>query len=1104
MTKPSTETVHAREDRVSIPTYPEQPPDKNPIFLEKRVYQGSSGKVYPNPFTDRVSNEKTEKTYQAVFLENEYIRLMILPEIGGRIHVGQDKTNGYDFFYRQNVIKPALVGLLGPWISGGVEFNWPQHHRPSTYMPVQHTIERHDDGSTTVWLNEHDPMQRMKGMVGICLHPGKSYIEAKVRLYNRTPFVQSFLWWANVGVRVHDQYQAFFPPDVTHVVDHAKRAVSSFPIARDFYYGVDYRKGVDISWYKNIPVPTSYMVTGSKHDFFGGYDHKRQAGLVHVANHHIAPGKKLWTWGNAEFGYAWDRNLTDSDGPYVELMAGVFTDNQPDFSWLQPYETRTWSQFWYPIREIGPAKNANRYAAISVEQAGEQVKIGVCVTEPFPGAKVAISVNGNSVCEQLVDLAPGKGFVQTFSVESDSMVRVIANGGNEIIRYVPEKPRAPASLPAPASEPPDPKDISSNDELYVTGVHLEQYRHATRYPEPYWEEALRRDPWDSRCNTELGLLKLRRGELREAEQSFGRAIQRLTRRNPNPADSDAYYYLGVTLQYQGRWEQAYSAYYKAVWNYAWQSAGYYRLAQIDCCRGQFDVALDHLTRSLATNAGHLNSRNLKTAVLRSVGRCKEAKTYVSETIGMDPLDFWSRNEMRLLCEAEHGKCTDEHRQAMKVNVQQQLDVAFDYAAAAFWNEATGILSGAAASGVAQHPVVLYALGDFAQHAGDRAAAARHRAAAAKASPDYCFPSRIEEMNVLQLALDANPADAKAHYYLGNLLHDKKRHEEAIHEWEASVDLDASFSIPWRNLGIAYFNVRKDAQRALAAYEKAFALDPQDARLLYELDQLRKRMGVPATRRLAILEQHPDLVTHRDDLTVELITLLNETGQPQKALDKLSSRRFNPWEGGEGLVSGQYVWAHLLLGRRRFESGQAEEALTHFAAAREYPHNLGEGKHLLTPETHLDYFAGVAFSQLGREDEARRYWNAAVEGDPPIAWMTYYRALSYRALGRRSEAKRTLDAMRTFAERQLQAEVKIDYFATSLPNFLLFEDDLQKRNQIDGLFILALAGLGEDKTKPATALFKQVFAMDSNHLAAQEELRCLGEISGKPAEALSPH
>ena len=132
------------------------------MFLETRVYQGSSGRVYPLPFVDRIAETAIEQSWEAVYIENPYLRLMVLPQIGGRIHVGLDKTNGYDFFYRQNVIKPALVGLAGPWISGGVEFNWPQHHRPATFMPVETEIERHPDGSVTVWCSDHDPMQRMK------------------------------------------------------------------------------------------------------------------------------------------------------------------------------------------------------------------------------------------------------------------------------------------------------------------------------------------------------------------------------------------------------------------------------------------------------------------------------------------------------------------------------------------------------------------------------------------------------------------------------------------------------------------------------------------------------------------------------------------------------------------------------------------------------------------------------------------------------------------------------------------------------------------------------------------------------------------------------
>ncbi len=293
--KPANSPVNLWEEPVIYPTYPAYPPDPNPMFLEKRVYQGSSGSVYPNPFTDRISDERVERSYRGVFLENEYIKVMTLPEIGGRIHLELDKSNGYDFFYHNRVIKPQLVGLYGSWISGGVEFNWPQHHRPTTFEPVDTVLEKHPDGRKTVWLGEIEPMNRMKGMHGVTLHPGKSLVEVQVRLFNRTPLPQTFLWWANLAVHVNEHYQSVFPPDVALVADHARRATSKFPIATDFYYDVDYTAGVDISWWKNIPVPTSYMVLHSAYDFLAGYDHGRQAGVVHIANRHLSPGKKMWT-----------------------------------------------------------------------------------------------------------------------------------------------------------------------------------------------------------------------------------------------------------------------------------------------------------------------------------------------------------------------------------------------------------------------------------------------------------------------------------------------------------------------------------------------------------------------------------------------------------------------------------------------------------------------------------------------------------------------------------------------------------------------------------------------------------------------------------------
>ncbi|HEY3345181.1 MAG TPA: DUF5107 domain-containing protein, partial [Anaerolineaceae bacterium] len=374
--------VKAWAETVRIPTYKIGPPDKNPMFLEKRVYQGSSGVVYPHPLIDRVFDEVEERAYTALFLENRYLKLMILPEIGGRLQMALDKTNGYHFVYYNHVIKPALVGLAGPWISGGIEFNWPQHHRPSTFDPLDWRIQSHPDGSQTVWCAEIESMFRTKGMHGFRLYPEQAYLEVLVRLYNRTSEPQTFLWWANPAVAVHAEYQSVFPPDVHAVMDHGKRDVSTFPIATGTYYKVNYAPGTDISWYRNIPVPTSYMAYHSDFDFLGGYDHRAQAGMLHIANHHIVPGKKQWTWGNGDFGRAWDRQLTDSDGPYVELMCGAYTDNQPDFSWIQPGEEKSFSQFFLPYKAIGPVSSANQDTALSLELADGAARFGVYASAP--------------------------------------------------------------------------------------------------------------------------------------------------------------------------------------------------------------------------------------------------------------------------------------------------------------------------------------------------------------------------------------------------------------------------------------------------------------------------------------------------------------------------------------------------------------------------------------------------------------------------------------------------------------------------------------------------------------------------------------------------
>jgi tetratricopeptide (TPR) repeat protein len=1099
--------VKAWAEPVVIPTYRPLPPDKNPLFLEKRVYQGSSGRVYPLPFTDRISTYAEEHAWQSVHLENDFLRVMVLPEIGGRIHIGMDKRNGYDFFYRQNVIKPALVGLAGPWISGGVEFNWPQHHRPATFMPVSFEIEEHSDGSRTIWCSDHDPFNRMKGMHGVCLHPDRAYIEVKVRLFNRTPLTQTFLWWANIGAQVHELYQSFFPPDVHYVADHAKRATSRFPLCDGYYYGVNYgergRTGVpseetppkflppgsyspnDLRWYANIPVPTSYMAMGSREDFHGGYDHKCKAGVVLVANRHIAPGKKQWTWGNHTFGYAWDRNLTDEDGPYIELMAGVYTDNQPDFSFLAPFETKTFRHIWYPIREIGPVCKANPDVALSLQSEKNEVRIGVNVTQVFPSAKIRLDAGKVRIAEWECDLKPQNAVLKSVAlpagIRATELTAFIESREGKVLVHYTEPPPAEQELPASATEPGLPGEIQSSDELYLTGVHLDQYRHATRHADAYWREALRRDPSDSRCNNAMGRWHLRRAEFSQAEEFFLRAIRSLTRCNSNPADGEAFYNLGLTLRYRGRNEQAYDAFYKATWNHGWQCAAYLALAEEEVKKKDWNAAIEHLKYSLCRNTDNLNTRNLTVIALRRLGRVEEAGRLLQETLALDPLDSWARYLAT---------------SSLPNDNQTLFDLALDYARAGLYADAVALLE--RMDRVARDgsvPTLCYALGHFHWQLGNSAAARDAYAEASGASPDYCFPHRLEEFIFLQAAVSAYPEDARAAYYLGNLLYDRRRHREAIALWEQSARRDPSFSTVWRNLGIAYFNILEDGPLARSAFDQAIRANPMDARILYERDQLWKRLGESPEQRLAELERYPELVGLRDDLSVEFAGLHNQTGQHEKALSLLVSRKFQPWEGGEGLALGQYVRANLALGRSALADGEPREARHFFEAALRSPENLGEVAHPLANQSDIYFFLGNAWEVAGDHLSAERWWQRAAQhrGDfqemsvKSFSEMTYYTALALKQLDRKAEAEELLRSLLAYAQGLAQQEPRINYFATSLPTMLLFEDDLKKRNIVSSLFLRAQAWLGLGESQKARELLNQVLQLDRNHPLAADLL-----------------
>ena len=1108
-TPSSSQPVRAWTETVRIPTYGVGEPDRNPMFLDKRVYQGSSGAVYPFPMIDRIEDEKEDRDYVGVWLENEYLRVLILPQLGGRVQMAIDKTNDFHFVYHNRVIKPALVGLTGPWISGGIEFNWPQHHRPSTFLPVDWEIEEHADGSRTVWCSEIDRMNGTKSMHGLRLAPGRAVLEVQVRLFNRTAEPQSFLWWANPAFPAGDHHQSVFPPDVRAVMDHGKRAVSEFPIATGTYYKVDYSPGTDISRYRNIPVPTSYMAFRSDFDFVGCYDHERGAGLLHVADHHVAPGKKQWTWGHGEFGRAWDRHLTDDDGPYIELMTGAFTDNQPDFTWLAPFEEKRFSQYFFPYKDIDLVKNASVEAALGLQVNGQEIQIQAYLTSAKTALKVQL-LRANEVLQSWIfDASPTHPFQASHPSgnvnEADLQLRLCDSDGNLLISYAPaDVPEH--GIPEPATAIAQPDQLESIEALFLAGLHLEQYRHATREPADYYREGLRRDPGDARCNEALGILLYRRGLFGQAQQHFHRAVDRLCAHNPNPSRGGAHYGLGLALERQGDFSTATNAYAKASWCDDTRGPAHFALARLACRDGAWCRALQQTEEALEHQAGNLRARHLRAWLLLHQNRLAEARSELKKILASDPFQGGALFESHLL----DPVCTGLLKRRLGASAHNYLELARDYESAGLFERAIAVLefflslqpdgdaNGEVRDCLADFAWQLSRSGETIAHT--RQAADYSRMAAdfsrqgAESRPDYYFPNRLESIAMLQRRMQANPEDARLPFALGNLWYSKGQAGKAIACWQVAVEINPNFATAQRNLGLAAFNALQDPSEAWERYELAFALNPSDARILFELDQLAKRLAHEPADRLRRLLEFSSIVDQRDDLTLELATLLNLRGQHREALALISKRNFHPWEGGEGKVAAQYTLALSELARAALHAGLANVALDYLQQALDWPQSLGEGKLVGHQDNPIHLLRGLALHQLGRDADANGAFELASIGISDLSATHFYndqpaetiysQGLALRQLKREEEAQSRFQLLYQYGEQELDQKQTIDYFAVSLPDFLVFDADLNLNHQVHCRFLMTLALVGMGREAEAVEQQQRVLQMDPSHSGAR--------------------
>ena len=1078
--------VTVREEPLVLPTYEIGPPDLEPMFYAGRDYQGAQGTIYPYGLYENLLDVKDNKTYQADYLENKYVKICVLPELGGRILSATDKTDGYDYVYRQTEIRPALIGMIGAWISGGVEWNIPHHHRASSYLPVDHRLIKNADGSSTIWIGEVELRHRMEWAVGITLYPDKSYIKVTTTLVNRTPLVNSFLDFTNTSVHANENYQVIFPPDTQFAVYHAKVDFAHWPVSHDVYQGVDYTKGVDLSWWKNHPTPVSFFCWNFDGDFFGGYDHGKEAGIIGVQDHNVSPGAKFFEWGNGPEGKLWDKVL-DSRGDYLELMSGNFSDNQPDYSWIQPSETKVASAYWFPIRGIDGAKNANLNGAVNLEVGPSgKAHFGFSATQEFRGAKVILTAGNQTLFEQNVDLAPDKPFVHDVPLpegikETDLKVALLDSGNKELLSYHPVK-HDPQPMPPVVQPPPPPKDVKTVDELYRDGLRLVQFHNAAVVPYAYFEEALRRDPGNYDVNTTLGRLYCERGLWREAREHLTAAIDRATRSYTRPKDGEAYYYLGVALRGEDKNAQAEDAFHRASWSVAWTAASYYQLAELDGQKGEWSQALSDLDQALAYGTLNCRAWDLKAADLRKLGRAAEAREAANKALAVDPLDLWGLHELALLDGREEAEIS------LGNIVQSKLELAVTYREAGLADESEQVLKRLVAASPDQNkvnPLVYYYLGDIAAKRNDAGEASRYFRLAARMPSDFVFPFRLETIKVLEAAMQANPSDARAPYYLGNLLYDRQP-EAAIRMWEKSAALDGSFALVHRNLAQGYQQAENDTGKAIRAMEKAVQLDRSNARCLYELDVLYEAGNVSPQKRLASFESDPSVATKRSDAMMQEAKVDLLVGRYDQAIQLLKTHHFHNWEG-YGEIHDVYADALALRGEAEVKAGKFQAAIKDYEASLEYPENLEVGRpYHETRLPQVNYLMGLVYEKLGNTSKSHELFQQALSSE----WrrrrreqpeMLYYQGMAALKLGQNAEATQIFDELIAMGNQALAAGSDIDYFAKfgqkRTANFRL----------ADAHYLIGLGNLGKGETAKAREEFQSVLGLNVNHLGATTQL-----------------
>ena len=1058
-------TVTVTDTTITLPTYMLGPEDPNPPLFRAGLWS-----IYPYTLLDDIRTERSERGFRAVILENEYVRVTILPELGGRIHSMFDKSSGREAFYANDAIKPGLVALRGAWLAGGIEWNYPGGHHCNTVSPVGCRVIENEDGSATCWVGALEHTTRIKWLVGIRLAPGRSCIETDVRIFNRTPLRGRMYFWENSAVYAPEDLTLVYP--ARHALLAGGGELVTYPVTQE---------GRDISLYRNHPSANDTFTLGVKESFFGAWYPSWDSGAVGIGDPRETPGKKFFTWGTAESGLVWADILSDACGPYCEVQGGRLT-TQGIWEFIAAGVTEHWKQYWWPAHGTGGFDWANLDGAVKLRAEGCRLEIGVCVTRRIESATVEVLGGDETVWEWSGTLAPDASLCE--SVELATSAPSPASGGDAAASSSPTLPPVlspaqdhPLSASGEGEGPQGPGgevglgarlgapgsglrirvsegaavvvQYALGQEPRVDHAAVERWKRRTcpecdmtpqelctaartaekqgNYPEAQrlYEKSLIGRTQNAAAMAGLAGLALRMGRWDHARNW----AQAATEADPNA--TDAAYLLGLALRGLGRPDDAEDQLWRVMRDPQVEAPAAVALAELAIARGALEEGRALLRRSLEREHRNTRATALLAAVTRHLGDAEGAAGIVCEALLiLDPTDSLLALESWL--QDPNAASEELVLSCTRGLPNDYLESAWDYVSAGLVDDAIcvlglGMLHGLGAPepladeparGVS--PMLHYLRAYLLERTGRGEAASSALDAAEQCSSRCVFPHRAEELEVLRWACAERPEDAGAHLLLGNLEAHLGWRPEAIAAWRHAAGLDASLAVAHRNLGVAA-RAEDKLEAAVAHFHRAREADPSDYRYHRELDDLYRALRREPDERLAELEAAPEIVKSQQDVAWRRAALVTATGDYDAAIEVLATHTFRPWEGAVAMRQ-VYVEPLLCRGRARLAAGDLEGASADFEAAVKYPLNIGVGRLPKPQDAKVWWFVAQSRKALGDSDGARAALEAGAEETHPVSSEgRFYQIECLRALGRDTDAAEAAAAMLEAARAAAHSE-----------------------------------------------------------------------------------